>query len=107
VWGCNANACTTWLTASPIQTTSTAGISSKHLTQIAANNYAGTCTLVSGTCTVTLNSTYTTPLCGAFRVSGTLTGILTASLSTTTLTISSSVGSDTAVVWGFCMGDPT
>lgn len=107
IWQCNAAVCTSWTTGSPVQSTSNTGFSMKHLNQIAASNFAGQCTLVSGTCTVTLNLTYTTPLCAAFRVSGTVTGILTGSLSATTLTLSSSVGTDNGVVWGFCMGDPT
>jgi hypothetical protein len=106
-WGCNAAACTTFQTATPIQTTANSGMAMKHLGQIAANNFAGSCTMVSGTCNVTINLTYTTPLCFASYVSGTLTGFPKAALSATTMTLSSTVGTDTAVLAGFCMGNPT
>lgn len=59
-WGCNANACTTWSTASPIQTTANSGISFKHLGQVAANNFAGSCAMVAATtCTFSIILTYT------------------------------------------------
>lgn len=102
-----AATCTTFQSASPWQFTANSGMATKHFNQVAANNFGGSCTMVSGTCNVTINLTYSTPLCFASRVSGTVTGILTASLATTTLTLSSSVGTDTGVVAGFCMGNPT
>lgn len=67
----------------------------------------GSCTMSSGACSAqTLGHTYTAaPLCFLqWNGSGTLTGILKAPSTTTTVTPASSVGSDTAVVNWFCSG---
>jgi hypothetical protein len=67
----------------------------------------GTCTMAAGTCTAqALGSTYASaPLCFlTWTGSGTLTGILKCATTTTTVTPSSTVGTDTAVMNWFVFG---
>lgn len=68
----------------------------------------GTCTMAAGTCAAqSLGHTYaTTAVCFAtWNGSGTMTGIMKAASTTTTVTPASSVGTDTAVVNWFCLGN--
>lgn len=68
----------------------------------------GTCTMSSGACSAqSLGHTYASaPNCFVnWNATGTLTGILKAPSTTTTVTPASSVGTDTAVVNWFCLGN--
>jgi hypothetical protein len=68
----------------------------------------GSCTMAAGTCTAqSLASTYAAaPVCAAtWTGTGTLTGILKVASTTTTITPSSSVGTDTAQVSWICFGN--
>ena len=68
----------------------------------------GQCTMAAGACSAqALGSTYTTaPLCGlTWTGTGTLTGIIKVASTTTTMTPTSSVGTDTEQVNWFCFGN--
>jgi hypothetical protein len=72
------------------------------------NDYAGSCTMASGACTAySYLTTYAVaPKCTAsWTGSGTLTGLLKAASTTAALTITSTVGTDTAVVNWACNPD--
>jgi hypothetical protein len=75
-----------------------------HLNQIAAGNWAGTCTMSTTTCTVTLSTAYTTPGCVA-TVQGTTPIAAACSVSSTTVTITAA--SSNTATWGvFVFGNP-
>ncbi len=79
-----------------------------HVGTTAANtDFSGTCTLGSTSCSITfVNPFVSNPVCTVAWESGTLTGILKAAVSTTTLTITSTVGTDSGVVGYICAGNP-
>lgn len=107
-WACNAAVCNTISSASPVQLLSNSGVATKHLNQVAASNFLGTCTMAATTtCTITINSTYTTPVCFASVQSAAPTTFQgSAALSGTTLTITASASNSNT--WGaFCAGNPT
>lgn len=76
------------------------------LNQNATNNFAGSCSMVSGTsCTITIAAAYTTPICGATE-QGTGTVIAAeCSVSGTTLTITAA-SSNSATWAGWVFGNP-
>jgi len=88
-------------------TSSSAGTKTGAITQNAANNFGGTCSMSASTsCTITLGHTYTTPVCIATQQSATLTGgAVGCVVSGATVTITSAVlNSET---WGaFVFGNP-
>lgn len=85
----------------------TAATAFTHLNQGASGNYAGSCTQSSGSCTWTLSGAFTsTPLCAPFKVSGTVTGVLSVTISSTTVTINDAVTTDTGVTGAICVGNP-
>ena len=105
---CNANACTQFSIASPVNFTGSAIALTGHLNQAASGDFANSCTQSSGSCTWSLNAAFTgTPLCMPFMVSGTITGILNVTVSSTTVTIHDSVTSDTGVTGAICVGNPS
>lgn len=67
----------------------------------------GQCTMASGTCPAqSLASTYASaPRCLTQYVSGTLTGLVTAPSTTTTVSPQSTVNTDNAVLSWFCFGN--
>lgn len=68
----------------------------------------GTCTMASGACTAqTLGHIYASapPCFATWNGSGTLTGLIKAPSTTTTVTPASSVGTDSAQVGWFCLGN--
>lgn len=77
--------------------------------QTTSGTWAGTCTMASGVCTaITFATAYTaTPSCQVtWTGTGTLTGLLESKRTTTTITPTSSVNTDTAQVDWMCVGNP-
>lgn len=59
-WKCNANACTSWMTASPALFQAASGITLRHINQQVASDMAGKCSMSAATtCTFSIQSTYT------------------------------------------------
>jgi hypothetical protein len=82
-----------------------------HLKTFAANkDITGTCTMTSGACTlISFSTAYTSqPACMVTwdGITGTLTGVLSSHSTTSGLTPTSSVGTDTAKVFYICVGNP-
>lgn len=85
-----------------------ANINNSNYHKIPLASEFGTCTMITGTCTFTYASTFTnTPICNAtWNGTGTLTGIVKAVPSTSSVVVTSSVGTDTAVMQIHCDGNP-
>jgi hypothetical protein len=78
------------------------------INQQAASNTGGTCAMVSATsCTITINHSYTTPVCIATQQSATLTGVsVGCTVSGTTVTITATTSN--SETWGaLVFGNPT
>ena len=85
-----------------------ATIETAALTQQAASNTGGTCSMVSATsCTITIAHTYTTPVCIVTQQSATLTGgAVGCTVSSTTVTITAATSN--SETWGaLVFGNPT
>ena len=86
------------------------GTNSAHINTHAANkDVSGSCAMSSGACTaISFASTYaSTPSCVcSWDGIGTLTGVIKCTHSTTSITPSSTVGTDTASVSYHCIGNP-
>jgi len=83
--------------------------SNGHINQTATKNWAGNCTMASGTCGAqTFNVPYSqTPACVcSWTGGGTLTGLIKCVASTASVTPQSSVGTDSAAVAWSCTGNP-
>ena len=80
-------------------------LQARHLTQDAANGYAGSCTMAAGTsCTATLTAAYTTPVC-TVAVQGTTVIAGACSVSGTTVTVTAA--SSNSATWAFhVFGNP-
>ena len=70
-----------------------------HLNQVSSGNFGGTCSMSSSTtCTVTLNSAYTTPVCIATQQSSGTVIAAECSVSSTTVTVTAA--SSNSATWG-------
>ena len=81
-------------------------MTSKTIDQHAANNFGGTCSMSSSTsCTITLGTTYTTPVCVATVQS---TTVIAAGCTVSGTTVTITAASSNSATWGaFVFGDPT